>query len=868
MALTPMMQQYFDIKQGYADRLLFYRLGDFYEMFFDDAILASKELDLTLTGRDCGLTERAPMCGVPAHAVEGYIAKLIEKGYSVAICEQLTDPSDTKGMLERGVTRVITPGTVVESSLLEDKRNRYLLSLYVTDGAIGYAGADVSTGTCFAGQITSPDLEMKLMDELYRIQPAELLCNASGIDALEPILQSRGWQGARLQEGSSHFYEESNAKQVLKSHFKMQNIDALGMENHQKMMIASGALISYLSQTQMNTLAHLDGIQIQHSGDFMLLDSATRRNLELTETLRSKTKKGSLLWLLDDTVTAMGGRKLRTCLDAPLQDLQEIKVRHDAVELLMSSPSTLQNLSKSLSNVQDLERLCGKLTYGTFNARDAQALQKSLCVLPEVVLTLGQISSELIKSHIDRIECLPDLEELLTRAISDTPPPILKEGGMIRPGYDERLDSLRSMSTDGKQWISQMEAKQREVTGIRTLKIGYNRVFGYYIEVSKSYVNQVPYTFIRKQTLAGAERYITEELKEMEDRILGAEEEAMRLEYALFMDIRAAVLEHMASLRQTAQAVAVLDMLMSLAKVALKQGYCKPQMVADGQLDIQKGRHPVVEACLPPRAFVANPTKMDLQDHRMVILTGPNMAGKSTYLRQNALIVLMAHIGSFVPASQATIPLTDRIFTRVGASDDLSSGQSTFMVEMSEVATILRHASPKSLVILDEVGRGTATFDGLSLAWAVIEYLADTQKIGCKTLFATHYHELSELHGRLSGVQNYRVAVREQGEEVLFLRRIERGSADKSFGIHVASLAGLPQTVVSRAKEILRKLEEADINKTAAGILQSPAGQTQTGFFDVGGVRVAERIRGLDLDTLTPMQALQTLVDLKQSLED
>ena len=789
-SVTPMMQQYLDTKAEYKDCILFFRLGDFYEMFFDDARTASRELELTLTGKDCGLSERAPMCGVPYHAVDTYVEKLIERGYKVAICEQMEDPALAKGLVKRAVTRIITPGTVIEPAMLDEKANNFLLSICFVADRAGLAFADVSTGEFYVHEITQP--ETTLSDEVARISPMEIICNDQV--KLRACLQ-REMQNA--SEQPSAWFQLANATEALCRHFALNDLSPLGLSDEYKAgASAAGALMRYLSETQKNALEHMTSLRIYQGSETMLLDRNTRRNLELTESIRGRSRKGSLLWLLDKTSTAMGGRLLRSWIEQPLVDEAKINRRLDAVGEFAQEHVLTMTLAEELQGVYDIERLLSKVAYKSMNARDCLSLCASLQKVPKIRELLREAKSQAVEEIRDSLDTLPELTDLLTRAIHPDAPILITEGGIIRDGYSQMLDEYRAASTSGKQWILELEQKEREETGIRNLRIQYNRVFGYYIEVSKSYYEMVPARYTRKQTLANCERYMTPELKEIEQKIVGAQEQSTRLELQLFTEVREKIAEQIARIQKTAMALKSLDALLSLAKSAIEYHYVRPEMTQDGTLDIVEGRHPVVEQTMSEGGFVPNDTHMNADNCRMCIITGPNMAGKSTYMRQVALIALMAHIGSFVPAKEAKIPVTDRIFTRVGASDDLASGQSTFMVEMSETAYILRNATAKSLVILDEIGRGTSTFDGLAIAWAVVEYLCDKQKSGAKTLFATHYHELSELEGHIDGVQNYCISVKEHGEDVIFLRKIIRGGADKSFGIHVARLAGVPHPVL------------------------------------------------------------------------
>ena len=861
MALTPMMQQYMEVKNKYKDCILFYRLGDFYEMFFDDALTASRELELTLTGRDCGLAERAPMCGVPYHAVEGYLDRLIEKGYKVAICEQLEDPALAKGLVQRDVIRVVTPGTVIESAMLDERSNNFLLSVCFAGDKAGLAFADVSTGEFFVHQVT--DAPHTLADEVTRIGPVELITND-----LAKLRDCIAREDLSMSEQPAVGFQYQNASEALCRHFHLQDLSPLGLTDEYRLAAqAAGALMRYLSDTQKNALEHITELRIYQGGSAMLLDRNTRRNLELTESLRSRTKKGSLLWLLDKTSTAMGGRLLRSWIEQPLVDRAKILRRLDAVEEFAGQHVLTMTLSEELQGVYDVERLLSKVSYKSLNARDCLSLCASLKKVPEIRSLLENAKSEGVKAVYALLDPLEDLTALLDRAIHPDAPILISEGGIIRDGYSPVLDEYRSAATNGKQWIVDLEAKEREETGIKNLRIQYNRVFGYYIEVTKSYYDMVPMRYQRRQTLANCERYVTPELREIEQKIVGAQEQSVRLELQLFTELREKIAGQIARIQHTAMGLKSLDALLSLAKVAVANHYVRPEITEDGSLEILEGRHPVVEQTMQEGGFVPNDTAMNQDDARMLIITGPNMAGKSTYMRQVALITLMAHLGSFVPAKSAKIPIVDRIFTRVGASDDLASGQSTFMVEMSETAYILRNATAKSLIILDEIGRGTSTFDGLAIAWAVVEYLCDKQKVGAKTLFATHYHELSELEGHVEGVQNYCISVKEHGEDVIFLRKIVRGGADKSFGIHVARLAGVPHPVLVRAHEIQARLEVSDVNKIGQNILgegEKPRENEQVNLFEVGKTEIINELQSLDVMALTPMDAINKLFLLRE----
>ena len=862
MALTSMMQQYLNLKAQYQDCLLFFRLGDFYEMFFDDAKKASRELELTLTGRDCGLEERAPMCGVPYHAVNAYVEKLIAKGYKVAICEQLEDPALAKGLVKRDVIRIVTPGTVIEDNMLDERANNFLLSVCFSGDKAGLAFADVSTGEFFVHEISAP--EDTLADEMARIQAIEVITN--DLVRLRACLRR---EDASCSEQPAAWYQYQNASDALCSHFHLKDLSPLGLSEEYRLgASAAGALMRYLSDTQKNALEHITGLRIYQGSSTMLLDRNTRRNLELTESIRSRARKGSLLWLLDKTSTAMGGRLLRSWIEQPLTDRAQIERRLDAVEEFAGQHVLTMTLSEELQGVYDIERLLSKVAYKSINARDCLALCASLGKVPGIRGLLENASSQAVREIRDQLDPLESLTALLEKAIHPDAPIVITEGGIIRDGYSSMLDEYRAASTSGKQWILDLEAREREATGIKNLRVQYNRVFGYYIEVTKSYYELVPDRYIRKQTLANCERYMTPELKEIEQKIVGAQEQSVRLELQLFTEIREKIAGEIKRIQSTATALKTLDAILSLAKVAVNNHYVRPAINEEGVMDIVDGRHPVVEQTMQEGGFVPNDAHMNQDGQRMLIITGPNMAGKSTYMRQVALITLMAHIGSFVPAKEANIPIVDRIFTRVGASDDLASGQSTFMVEMSETAYILRNATAKSLIILDEIGRGTSTFDGLSIAWAVVEYLCDKSRVGAKTLFATHYHELSELEGHIEGVENYCISVKEHGEDVIFLRKIVRGGADRSFGIHVARLAGVPHPVLVRAHEIQARLEVSDINQKGIGqniLEEAPKREDeQVNLFDFAKTEIINELQNIDVMALTPMDAINKLFLLRE----
>ena len=859
MALSPMMQHYVATKEKYKDCIVFYRLGDFYEMFFDDAKTVSEELELTLTGKDCGLKERAPMCGIPYHAAETYIEKLIEKGYKVAVCEQVEDPKTAKGIVKREVIRVVTPGTNMNSQGLDEAKNNYIMSIVCMDERFGLAVADISTGEC---QVTEVDKAPKLIDEINKFVPSEIICNqsllVSGIDCLE--LKEK--LSICVNSLDDWYFDDENCEKVLKEHFKVLSLEGLGLSDYSCGLIACGALFQYLYETQKSDMPQMTSVTPYVTDRFMVIDSSSRRNLELVETMREKSKKGSLLWVLDKTKTAMGSRMLRSFLERPLIDADEINRRLSAIEELNTQGMLRDEMREYLRPVYDLERLISRISYQSANPRDLIAFKTSLEMLPFIKQLLNSFESNMMREIQDEMDPLEDLYQLIDSSIVDDPPLAMKEGGIIKDGCDENIDKFRHAKQDGKQWISDLEASEREKTGIRNLKIKFNKVFGYCIEVTNSFKDKVPDTYTRKQTLVNAERYITPELKKIEDTVLGAEDRLYSLEYEKFCTIRDTVAGEVVRIQKTARAIAHLDVFSSLSLVAERNSYVRPKLNNKGGLDIKGGRHPVVEKMIPNDMFIANNTYLDKQDHRLAVITGPNMAGKSTYMRQTALIVLMAQIGSFVPADQADIGIVDRIFTRVGASDDLASGQSTFMVEMTEVANILRNATADSLLILDEIGRGTSTFDGLAIAWAVIEHVSDKKLLGAKTLFATHYHELTELEGKVSGVHNYCIAVKEKGDDIVFLRKIVAGGADKSYGIQVARLAGVPENVLKRAKELVEQLVTSDITSAVRDMTkkeknseQKPhydeVDMTQMSFFDtVQDNSIVDEIKELDLSNL------------------
>ena len=864
---SPMMQRYLETKEEYKDCILFYRLGDFYEMFFEDAITASRELELTLTGKDCGQEERAPMCGIPHHAAEIYVSRLINKGYKVAICEQLEDPKTTKGIVKRGVIRVVTPGTLVESNMLEERKNNYIMSIYKTGIYFGISICDISTGEFYSAEIKDNNNFPILLDEIARYTPSELVINSMMANCLDEMNKIKErFENVYITKFNDKFFSEELNNINLR--FNVVDNNERKIENlaEKKLALSSiNALVQYIEDTQKTSLDHINKITIYNLSKYMALDINARRNLEITEKMRDKSKKGTLLWVLDKTSTSMGGRLLRRWLNDPLVDVNEINRRLNAVKELKDDIILRGEVIENLKKVYDIERLAGKMAYGNANARDMVTLKNSLFKLPEVKQILKNCKSDLLKGLYEKLDELQDIYQLIEKSIVEDPPMTIKDGGIIKLGYDEEIDKLKTAQTEGKTWLVQLEAEEKEKTGIKNLKIGFNKVFGYFIEVTKSYLDQVPDRFIRKQTLTNAERYITEDLKNLENQILGAEEKVINLEYNAFVEIREEISKNVTRLQTTSEVISSLDVLTSFAQVAEDFNYCMPVVDSSGTIDIKNGRHPVIEKILGEGVFVENDTFLDKGDNRLSIITGPNLAGKSTYMRQVALITLMAQCGSFVPAESANIGVVDKIFTRVGASDDLSMGQSTFMVEMMEVATILKEATPNSLVILDEIGRGTSTYDGLSIAWAVAEYIADKQKCGAKTLFATHYHELTELENKIEGIKNYSIAVKEKGEDIIFLRKIVRGGTDESYGIHVARLAGVPKVVTQKANEILRSLEKKNILTGKKQDKKQVEGQ-----FDMYNYKLAEIAHEIDkvnLNELTPIDALNTLVRIKEKMK-
>ena len=877
--MTPMMQQYLQTKEEYPDCILFYRLGDFYVMFFDDAITASKELEITLTGKNCGLEERAPMCGVPYHAVDSYLNRLVSKGYKVAICEQMEDPKLAKGIVKRDVIRIVTPGTNLDMQALDETKNNYIMSIVYIADRFGLSVADVTTGEYMVTEIESSG---KMMDELTKFMPSEIICNEAFYMSGMNLDDLKNRLGITIYSLDAWYFDDALCRKTLMEHFQVKSLQGLGLEDYDCGMIAAGALLKYLEETQKNSLSHLSRLTTYTTGNYMVLDSSTRRNLELVETLREKQKRGSLLWVLDKTKTAMGARTLRKYVEQPLIDKASIKKRQDAIEELKNNAICREEIREYLGPVYDLERLVGKITYQSANPRDLIAFQSSLSMLPPIKCILEDMQSELLKEIYGEMDTLEELCTLVKEAIMEDPPLAMKEGGIIREGYNEEVDRLRRAKSDGKGWLAELEAKEREKTGIKNLRIRYNKVFGYYLEVTNSFKNLVPDYYVRKQTLANAERYIIPELKELEDTILGAEDRLCALEYELYCEVRNKIAGEILRIQTTAKAIAKLDVIASLALVAERNNYVRPKINEKGVIDIKDGRHPVVEKMIPNDMFICNDTYLDDKKNRISIITGPNMAGKSTYMRQTALIVLMAQIGSFVPASSANIGLVDRIFTRVGASDDLASGQSTFMVEMNEVANILRNATSKSLLILDEIGRGTSTFDGLSIAWAVVEHISNSKLLGAKTLFATHYHELTELEGKIDNVNNYCIAVKEKGDDIVFLRKIVKGGADKSYGIQVAKLAGVPDSVINRAKEIVEELVNADITARVKEIAVQGENQkkkpqkkldevdlAQFSLFDtVKDDDVLKELKELDISHMTPIDAMNKLYQLQNKLKN
>ena len=878
---SPMMQHYLQTKEEYKDCILFYRLGDFYEMFFDDAKTVSKELELTLTGKDCGQEERAPMCGIPFHAAENYITRLVSNGHKVAICEQMEDPKKAKGIVKREVIKVVTPSTNLNSQSLDETKNNYLCGIVYLGDKIGVSFIDYTTGDYF---VTELENGSELIDEINKFVPAEIITNEyfnmSGID-ISFVAEKLGISVSTLD---SWYFDEDTCINKLMSHFKLTTLDGLGLKDYSTGIIAAGAVLIYLYETQKNDLMHITSISPYTTGKYMLIDSSSRRNLELVETLREKQKRGSLLWVLDKTKTAMGARTLRSMIEQPLINKETIEGRLDVIEELNNNSIDREEIREYLNPIYDLERLMTKISCKSANPRDLIAFRNSLEMIPYIKNIIGTFKSNLFKEAFEKMDDLQDLYHLIDSAIVDDPPIAMRDGGIIKEGYSEEADRLRKAKTEGKEWLAQLEEREKENTGIKNLKIKFNKVFGYYFEVTNSFKNLVPDNWVRKQTLTNAERYTTEELKKLEDVILGAEDKLYSLEYDLFAQVRETIAVEVLRIRNTAKSIAMIDVFAALSVVAQQNGYVRPSINEKGIIDIKGGRHPVVEKMINNDMFVANDTYLDNAANRVSIITGPNMAGKSTYMRQTALIVLMAQVGSFVPALSADIGIVDRIFTRVGASDDLASGQSTFMVEMTEVANILRNATANSLLILDEIGRGTSTFDGLSIAWAVVEYISNPKVLGAKTLFATHYHELTELEGTLDGVNNYCIAVKERGDDIVFLRKIVKGGADKSYGIQVAKLAGVPETVIERAKKLVAELSDADISQKAKDIAQYSKKKEkmneeykkvdelevkQISLFDtVGNDDIIEEIKNIDIGNMTPIDALNTLYRLQSKAKN
>lgn len=860
MALSPMMQHYLNVKNEYKDAIVFYRLGDFYEMFFDDAVTASKVLDLTLTGRDCGLETRAPMCGVPYHAADTYVARLIENGFKVAICEQLTTPAESKGMVERGVIKVITPGTVTEDNMLKEKSNNFIACVYKNKKDIGISWADITTGEFFTTQITGDNSLKDLQDTLVRIMPAEIICNKEIFEISKTLPCVTFKYVPEFSAVNDFYFDKATCLANIQKQLKTNNLKNFDIFEKTNAILSSGALLEYFRQTQKRELVHLNKINYINNSKYMVLDVATRKNLELTSTIYDGKKKGSLLGLIDKTNTSMGARMLVNFIEQPLVDIDEINLRLAGVEELINNQLLLNDLAENLNNIRDIERLSGKISYGSITPKECSLLNKSLVSIYDIKHILSTTKSEILQNIYKNLSNIDEVVKLLSNSIIEDAPNVIKDGGFIKEGFNEELDKYRKIKNNGSGILNDIEIRERERTGIKNLKLGYNKVFGYYLDVTKSYQHLVPSDYIRKQTLSTCERYITEELKEIENDILNAEDKIIKLETTLYTEIKNQLLEYVENIQKVAKNIALADALSSLAFTSVRYNYTKPTMVDNGVLEIKNGRHPVVEALLSDGAFVPNDTYLDQGENRMNIITGPNMAGKSTYMRQVALITLLAHIGSFVPAEKAVIPITDRIFTRVGASDNLAFSQSTFMVEMSEVANILNNATKNSLIILDEIGRGTSTYDGMSIAYAVVEYILN--KIGAKTLFATHYHELQELEEKFDGVKNYRITVKEYNDDIIFLRKIEHGGANKSFGIQVAQLAGVKQEVILNAKAILNKLNSEDINKNKGQNVQKTAVSNEK------PLRTLEKIKYLDINTISPLEAFGLLNELKEEMGD
>lgn len=875
--LTPMMQHYIDTKNEYKDCIIFYRLGDFYEMFYEDAKVVSKELEIALTAKSCGLEEKAPMCGVPYHSAEGYLTKLVKKGYKVAICEQVEDPKEAKGMVKREVVRIVTPGTNIDSNSLDETKNNYIMSIVNMDNQFGLSACDVTTGDFF---VTEVDEKRSLIDEINKFSPSELVCNEAFLlcnDEIENIKYNFNTSVSAL---NNHYYEEHSSTEVLKEHFKVENIGALGLKDFEVGSVSAGGLLSYLIETQKSSLKQLNNIKTYVCGNYMLLDASTRRNLELTETLRDKEKKGSLLWVLDKTRTAMGARTLRQMVEQPLVNPRDINNRLDVIEELCNDVYNREEIREYLGAVYDLERLITRVSYETANPRDLIALKNTIGTIPHIKSLIKDYKSELFVTMNKEIDELRDIYTLIDETIDEDEPPIsIKDGGIIKSGYNKDVDRFRVAKTQGKQWIASLQEKEREKTGIKNLKIKNNNVFGYFIDVTNSYLDMVPDYYIRKQTLTNSERFFTTELKDMENTIINSHDKLVSLEHEIYKNVINTINNNIVRIQSSAKILAYIDVFTSLSHISEKNHYVRPNLNSKGVIEIKAGRHPVVEKMMKDSIFVDNDTYLDLKNNRVSIITGPNMAGKSTYMRQVALITLMAQIGCFVPADYANISIVDRIFTRVGASDDLASGQSTFMVEMNEVANILRNATSSSLLILDEIGRGTSTFDGLSIAWAVVEHIANPKLIGAKTLFATHYHELTELEGKINGVNNYCIAVKENGDDIVFIRKIVPGGADKSYGIQVAKLAGVPESVINRAKEIINELIENDIADIAKSITvktKAPKApklddvdMSQMSIFDtIKDEDIIRELREVDVNNLTPVEAMNKLNELSNKVRN
>lgn len=872
--ISPMMAKYLETKEEYKDCILFYRLGDFYEMFFDDALTASKILEITLTGKQCGFDERAPMCGVPFHSVEPYITKLVENGYKVAICEQVEDPKLAKGLVKREVTRIVTPGTNTDALSLDENKNNYLMSIFIYMNNIGYSLCDVTTGEFVLSEISGI---RNLIDEIYKYKPAEIICNSQFFNQNLDFEELKGKVGCQISSLPDYYFDETTCKKVLTKHFKVHSLIGMGIDDYEFGIIASGALLYYLNETQMIPLNHITSLTPTSNGVYMVLDNATRRNLELTETMRDKQKRGTLLWVLDKTKTAMGARTLRSMTEQPLVNSNMIEERLDAVSYFYDDVVTREELREYLTSIYDLERLLSRVSYQTINPKDMIAMRESLRMIPHIKNSLINIETKEIKKIFDDIDPLIDVCNIIENSIAEDAPFSVREGSIIKDGYDTDVDYLRNAKTEGKNWLANLENEEKEKTGIKTLKIKYNKVFGYYLEVSKSFIDMVPDDYIRKQTLSNAERYTTPKLKELEDTILNAQDKLCTLEYDIFCKVRDYIAENLVRIQKTAKAVAYLDAVCSLAHVAESNHYVRPVINDKGVIDIKDGRHPVVELMIPDKQFIPNDTKLDNKKNNISVITGPNMAGKSTYMRQTALIVLMAQLGSFVPCKSASISVCDRIFTRVGASDDLASGQSTFMIEMNEVSNILRNATKDSLLILDEIGRGTSTLDGLSIAWAVIEHIANPRILGAKTLFATHYHELTELEGKIANVNNYCIAVKEQGDDIIFLRKIIKGCTDRSYGIQVAKLAGVPDMVIERSKIILEQLSENNIIDKMQDIIVDSSTLVKSkpvryDEVDLGQMTlmdmnsdsdIIKELEELDVSNMTPLDGLNTLYRLQ-----